>query len=63
MYQGKNFLDKQIDRFNKENITGSGITLTYEEVKDIMKVIKSLENGGILLKGATRKVTSQEGRF
>ena len=28
-----------------------------------MKVIKSLENRGILLKGATRKVTSQEGRF
>ena len=28
-----------------------------------MKVIKSLENRGNLLKGATRKITSQEGGF
>ena len=28
-----------------------------------MKVIKSLENRGILLKGTTTKVTSQEGGF
>ena len=28
-----------------------------------MKVIKSLENRGILLKGTNRKVTSQEGGF
>ena len=28
-----------------------------------MKVIKSLKNRGILLKGTTRKVTSYEGRF
>ena len=28
-----------------------------------MKVIKSLENQGILLKGTTRKITSQEGGF
>ena len=28
-----------------------------------MKVIKSLENRGILLKGATTKITSQEGGF
>ena len=28
-----------------------------------MKVIKSLENRGILLKGTTRKITSQEGGF
>ena len=28
-----------------------------------MKVIKSLENRGILLKGTTRKITSQEGEF
>ena len=41
---GKHFLDKQIDRFNKEYITGSVITLTNNEIKDIMKVIKSLEN-------------------
>ena len=28
-----------------------------------MKVIKSLENRGILLKGTVRKITSQEGAF
>ena len=28
-----------------------------------MKVIKFLENTGILLKGTTRKLTSQEGGF
>ena len=28
-----------------------------------MKVIQSLENRGILLKGTTRKITSQEGEF
>ena len=28
-----------------------------------MKVIKSLENRGILLKGSTRKITIQEGGF
>ena len=59
----KKFLHKQIDRLNKAYITGSGITLTNNEIKDIMKVIKSLENRGILLKGTTRKTTSQEGGF
>ena len=57
---GKKFLDKQIHRFNKNYITRSGITLRSNEIKDLMKVIKSLE---ILLKGATGKVTSQEGGF
>ena len=28
-----------------------------------MEVIKSIENRGILLKGSTRKITSQEGGF
>ena len=59
---GKKIIDKQIDRFHKEHITGSGITLTYNEIKDI-KVIKSLENRGVLLKGFTRKITSQEEGF
>ena len=59
---GKNFLDKQIDSFNKEYITTSGITLTNNEIKD-MKVIKFLENRGILLKETTRKITCQEGGF
>ena len=42
---------------------GSGITPTNNKRKDIMKTIKSLENRGILLKGTTRKITSQEGEF
>ena len=33
------------------------------EIKGIMKVIKSLENRGILLKGTTRKIIKQEGKF
>ena len=50
-------------QLEKQNITsskGPGITLTYNKMKDIMKVIKSLENRGILLKKTTRKITSQE---
>ena len=40
-----------------------GMTLINNEIKDIMKVIKSLENKGILLKGTATKITSQEGGF
>ena len=39
---------------------GGSITLTDNERTDIMKVIKSLENRGVLLKRTTRKITSQE---
>ena len=39
---------------------GSGITRTSNEITDIMKVIKYLENRGILFKETTRKITSQE---
>ena len=46
-----------------EKFFGTGITLTNNEIKDIMKLIKSLENREILLKGTTTKVTSQEGGF
>ena len=57
---GKDFLDKKIDNFNKEYITGEDlvITLTSNDIKDIMKVIKSLEN-----RGTTRKITIQAGGF
>ena len=40
-------------------VKGSGITLTNHEIKDIIKVIKSLENKGISLKETTRKIASQ----
>ena len=42
---------------------GSQTTLANNEIRYIMKVIKSLENRGILIKETTRKTTSQEGRF
>ena len=42
---------------------GSGITLRNNDMKDIMKVVKSLENRGILLKGTTTKISSQKGGF
>ena len=50
MHLGEHFLEKQIDRFNKEYIKSSGITVTNIEMKYIMKVIKYLKNKGILLK-------------
>ena len=45
------------------SITGSGITLTNNEIKDIMEVIKSLENRGISLKETNKQIISQEGGF
>ena len=33
-----------------------GITVTGNEIKDLMKVIKSLENTEVFLKGTTRKI-------
>ena len=42
---------------------GLGITLTNNEINDIIKVIKYLENRGILSKKTNRKIASQEGEF
>ena len=44
-------------------IVVSGRTLTNNEMKDIIKVIRSLENRGILLKETTKRISSQEGGF
>ena len=45
-------------------LIGSRTTVTNHEIKDFIKVIKSLENREILLKETTtRKITSQYGRF
>ena len=49
-------------RGNK-NFFGTGITLTDNEIKDIVKIIQYLENRGILLKLTTKKVTRQEVGF
>ena len=43
----------------KEKIS-SGIDLTNHEIKNIMEVIKTSENRGILLKGNARKVSQKE---
>ena len=47
--------------FNK--ILGTGITLTNNETKDMIKIIKSLENSSFLWKGTARKIATQEVRF
>ena len=54
-----------MDRFNKEYIPskGSRIIVINNEIKDVMKVIKYLENRASLLKASARKIISQEGRF
>ena len=47
---------KALDEISKE-----GSKITNNEIKDILKVIRSLKNIRILLKGTTRQITSQEG--
>ena len=42
---------------------GPEITLTDNEIKDIINAVMSLKNKGILLKGTTRKITTLEGGF
>ena len=59
---GLNLLGKKTKK-GISSVKGSRITLTNNEIKDIIKVIKSLENRGFLLKGTTKKITSQEGGF
>ena len=46
-----------------QGTTGSKITLTSNQIKDILKVIRYLENKGILWNGTTRKISIQEGGF
>ena len=53
----KKFLPDPKKSLSHENF-GMGMTLTNNEVKDIMNVTKSLESTGTLLKGTTRKITS-----
>ena len=60
---GPNIIDKKIFKKRFSSFTGSGITLTNNEIENIIKIMKYLENRGILLKGTTRKVASQEEQF
>ena len=60
---GYNLLNIKINMDTYRLLSGSGLTLTKNEIKDVVKVIRSLENRRILLKETTRKITSREGGF
>ena len=49
---GKYLIDIGYNKFNNKisPVMGSGLTLTNNEIEYIIKVLKSLENRGILLK-------------
>ena len=49
-------IDVGVNALCKEVKKCSGITLTHNETKDIMNVINSLENRGILSKGTSKKI-------
>ena len=65
----KLFLDTRLNIIGKNikegisSINSSGITLTNNEIKDIIKVIKSLENKGVLLKATTAKLLVKKEYF
>ena len=48
---------------NFKKFFGTGITVTNNGIKYIVKVIKPLRYRKSLLKGTTRKITTQEGGF
>ena len=53
-----NFVDNKTNIKSSSLLKGSRLRLTSNELKDIIKVIKSLKNRGIiLLKETTRKTT------
>ena len=56
------FWKKLKDEFNKTFI-GLRITITNNDITYIIKVIRSLENRGILLKKTTRKIIIKKNYF
>ena len=50
-----------IDGSIQKKIHGSGVKLIIEQedMNDIMKIIKALENSGILLKGVSKTITNE----
>ena len=56
---GLNILNKKLYE-NLSSVMGSGITLTNNEMKYIIEIIKLLQNRGIWLKGNTEKNISKE---
>ena len=61
----KYYVNRGINKVNKEFTTSesSGITLTNNLIKDVIKVINYLKNRGILMQGTTEKVVNQKGRL
>ena len=61
----KNLSDEGRIFLNKENssVIGLGLIITNSEIKDITKVISSLENRGILLKGTIEKIVNEKEGF
>ena len=61
----KNLSDEGRIFLNKENssVIGLGLILRNSEIKDITKVISSLENRGILLKGTIEKIVNEKEGF
>ena len=59
------YFNEGINELNKKSTSskGSGVTVTNDEINDTMKVFKSLENRGILLKETIKIITSQEEGF
>ena len=56
--EGRIFLSKE-----NSSVIGLGLILTNTEIKDITKVISSLENRGILLKGTIEKIVNEKEGF
>ena len=61
----KYYFNKGINELYKifTSSKGSGIILTNNEIRDIMKVIKSLENRGIVLKETTKNLLVKKEDF
>ena len=56
--EGRIFLSKE-----NSSVVGLRLILTNSEIKDITKVISSLENRGILLKGTIEKIVNEKEGF
>ena len=62
MIETANFSKNNVINASKK-VFGAVIIPTNNEIKDIMKVIKYLENRGILLKGTTKKLLVKKKDF
>ena len=60
VYTATNTINKK-NKKGLSSLTGSSITLTNNEIKYKIKVIKSLENKGVFLRGTSDKFLNQKG--